>query len=394
VTLALKTQLPNALADADVDFAAQIEQHATAIDDLQVRTIETVLKIGEHLDQVHKLLAGVGRDGAFAPWVRERCRFSTRTAYSYLGAYRTFGNKCEIVSHFSQRALYLLSSDGCPEAATEEAITRAEQGGQISFDVARELKVKHSGRDLHDDPLDDEAKPKKNEPTKPEGTLQGVGVIHAHEAINCLMRMPKRDALKKRGFQIVTDWIKDNSADTPARPHLKTYQGRGVVEWYTPIEWVDRARDVMGRIDLDPASCAQANEVVQAKLFYTLDDDALAHDWQGNVFLNPPYAAGVIDQFVDKLIRHYVAGDVRQAVLLTNNNTDAQWWHKAARTSKAICFTEGRIAFYSPAGEAASPTNGSTIFYFGPEVDRFAGIFGNKGLVVRPGGVGAAEVAA
>jgi ParB-like nuclease family protein len=40
--------------------------------------------------------------------------------------------------------------------------------------------------------------------------LQGVGVFRAHEAINSLKRIPKNDALRKRGFQIVTDWIRHN----------------------------------------------------------------------------------------------------------------------------------------------------------------------------------------
>ncbi len=39
---------------------------------------------------------------------------------------------------------------------------------------------------------------------------KGVGVDRANEAINCLIRIPKNDALRKRGFQIVTDWIKAN----------------------------------------------------------------------------------------------------------------------------------------------------------------------------------------
>jgi ParB-like chromosome segregation protein Spo0J len=43
-----------------------------------------------------------------------------------------------------------------------------------------------------------------------EGVDNGVGVSRAHEAINCLRRIPKNDRLRKRGFQIVTDWIKHN----------------------------------------------------------------------------------------------------------------------------------------------------------------------------------------
>lgn len=45
---------------------------------------------------------------------------------------------------------------------------------------------------------------------KPEGEMQGKGVMLANEAINCLIRIPKNDPLRKRGFQIVTDWIKAN----------------------------------------------------------------------------------------------------------------------------------------------------------------------------------------
>jgi len=36
----------------------------------------------------------------------------------------------------------------------------------------------------------------------------GKGVILANEAINCLIRIPKNDPLRERGFQIVMDWIK------------------------------------------------------------------------------------------------------------------------------------------------------------------------------------------
>ena len=40
--------------------------------------------------------------------------------------------------------------------------------------------------------------------------IKGVGVIRANEAINSLSRIPKNDQLRKRGFQIVTDWIRAN----------------------------------------------------------------------------------------------------------------------------------------------------------------------------------------
>jgi hypothetical protein len=51
---------------------------------------------------------------------------------------------------------------------------------------------------------------KEPEEESPAGELRGVGVLRANEAINCLTRIPKNDALRKRGFQIVTDWIRKN----------------------------------------------------------------------------------------------------------------------------------------------------------------------------------------
>lgn len=44
----------------------------------------------------------------------------------------------------------------------------------------------------------------------PAGQSIGKGVRYANEAIDCLKRIPKNDALRKRGFQIVTDWIRHN----------------------------------------------------------------------------------------------------------------------------------------------------------------------------------------
>jgi DNA N-6-adenine-methyltransferase (Dam) len=73
-------------------------------------------------------------------------------------------------------------------------------------------------------------------------------------------------------------------------------------EWFTPIEYVDRVRDVLGEIDLDPASHALAQKIIRAARFFTREDDGLTKDWSGRVWLNPPYAQPLIGQFVDKLV--------------------------------------------------------------------------------------------
>jgi len=61
------------------------------------------------------------------------------------------------------------------------------------------------------------AKCKEPKVAQPAGAdevkLRGVGVSRAHEALNCLMRIPKNDPLRERGFQVVADWIDQNHDD-------------------------------------------------------------------------------------------------------------------------------------------------------------------------------------
>ncbi len=52
--------------------------------------------------------------------------------------------------------------------------------------------------------------PREPEPEPEPGQVRGIGVIQGNLAIDNLKRIPKNDALRKRGFQLVTDWIRIN----------------------------------------------------------------------------------------------------------------------------------------------------------------------------------------
>jgi phage N-6-adenine-methyltransferase len=155
----------------------------------------------------------------------------------------------------------------------------------------------------------------------------------------------------------------------------------GEVEWYTPPDVVEDAREVMGAIDLDPASNDTAQQVVRAGTYYTAETDGLAREWRGRVFCNPPYKDGLIDKFVAKLVEEHKAGNVPEAVLLVHSRTDTAWFHEAARAAAAICFTRGRVPFQRPDGSGDAPPIGSVFVYFGDAPERFVAIFGARGLV-------------
>ena len=181
-------------------------------------------------------------------------------------------------------------------------------------------------------------------------------------------------------------WRTDNQEereepqDAPAHNHRA--QGTGENEWYTPEGYIQAAREVMGDIDLDPASSEIANQTVQAARIHTIQDDGLAVEWGGRVWLNPPYAQPFIMHFMGKLVEEVTSGNVESAIALTHNYTDTAWFHTAASAASAICFTRGRIGFLSPTGQKAAPTQGQAFFYYGPNVKGFTAAFGRFGLVM------------
>ncbi len=189
-------------------------------------------------------------------------------------------------------------------------------------------------------------------------------------------------------------------------------------EWYTPAPFVEAAREVMGAIDLDPASHAEANLTIKAARFFTEDDDGLAQPWRGRVFLNPPgkKGEGLVPKFWMKLVESYGLIDdgqrVTQAIwigysleqLQTLQNTRVK-----TPLSFALCVPRQRIAFIEneakriarlaaidaenvirrDKGEklkrrsekADGPSHANYISYLGPNSGRFRAVFSVFGQV-------------
>jgi len=154
----------------------------------------------------------------------------------------------------------------------------------------------------------------------------------------------------------------------------------GSDEWYTPAPYVESVRTVMGGIDLDPASSDDAQRVVMAKEYYTPDDNGLAQDWHGKVYLNPPYSMPAVAQFTKQVIEKYKAGEIEEAIVLVNNATDTTWFHRLLEYP--VCFTKGRVRFWSVDGPDLGARQGQAVFYLGDNVDAFAGEFSKYGVVL------------
>lgn len=150
-------------------------------------------------------------------------------------------------------------------------------------------------------------------------------------------------------------------------------------EWYTPPQYIESARSVMGSIDLDPASNDFANETVKAGAYYTETDNGLEKEWFGNVWLNPPYSASLVQLFADKVAN----SDFEQAIVLVNNATETAWFRKLIEKASAIIFTTGRIKYRKRDGEHGSPLQGQAFLYFGENVEAFLSEFRTYGWGCR-----------
>lgn len=170
-------------------------------------------------------------------------------------------------------------------------------------------------------------------------------------------------------------------AETPTEtPTAHVRHNSGAVDWYTPADFVEAARNVMGGIDLDPASCDEANEVVKATTIYTVDDDGLTKDWTGRVWMNPPYSS--VDRFCEKLVASLP--EIVAAIVLTNNATETAWWQCLCDHAAAIAFPKGRIRFWrKDQGVAGAPLQGQTICYVGDTPHEFMSEFSRFGMVLR-----------
>ena len=164
-------------------------------------------------------------------------------------------------------------------------------------------------------------------------------------------------------------------------------------EWYTRPKYIEAARAVMGSIELDPASCAAANEIVKAERYFTQEQNGLLQEWKAKTcWLNPPYGRSAkmqglhqssIKLFVDKCIDAYQRGDILQAIILATTEVNAKWFYPLWQFP--ICIPDHRVNFIVPLQQKNkySQMFGTCFVYLGGNKQQFAEVFSQFGCIVH-----------
>lgn len=209
-------------------------------------------------------------------------------------------------------------------------------------------------------------------------------------------------AVRKRASNLRQQGIplkKYKTSGEPKEPGKK--MGLAVVHeyedpnWQTPDWIVDVARELLGEIDLDPASDEEANGRISADRFFAEEDDGLKQRWDtdgypSRVFLNPP--GRQVLEFWDKLVTEWNANRVMSAFWVGFNVDHLRWLSTRPQHPLGFywCMPRSRVKFLKPNGtEGKSRPSCANYLVWLPDEDcnenwaRFCEVMGKHGRCVR-----------
>jgi hypothetical protein len=217
--------------------------------------------------------------------------------------------------------------------------------------------------------------------------LKASEVSEAREAIARgwqIARLERKIAILQRDLDKIERAAAVHGLPLPKISNFEALTQSQTNEWYTQPIYIDLARQVLGDIDLDPASNARAQTWIQAKAFYTKDDDGFSKPWLGRMWLNPPYGKKKpkATDWMLRAIAEYDARRVTAAVLLVRGDSGGI---KALQRRFPCCEPFDRIAFIDANGQAqTNPPPGYRFFYLGNEILTFKDVFSSIGVIVTP----------
>lgn len=188
---------------------------------------------------------------------------------------------------------------------------------------------------------------------------------YIREASKLKDKAPEKFEQVKRGEITLSSVKKDLKNNISVSDHNNSSKD----EWYTPEYIIESAKLVMGKIDLDPASSAKANETVKAEFYMSKEKGGLDKTWFGNIWLNPPFSQPVLYQFIKALIDK--RNEYNQAMVLVNMSTEIVALHEMLAICSVVCLFKGRVKFFNPDGNTGEPMRGVMILYFGDKINPF-----------------------
>jgi hypothetical protein len=337
----------------DSETRIVVQQRTTEIKALMKRAASDIIEIGQKLIEVKARLG----HGHFGGWLESEFEWHRNTANNFMRVAEKFTNFVNL-DGFAPSALYLLAAPSTPETARNEAIERAEAGEAITHQAAREIADRH--KSLTEEPL-----------TPYE---QGIAEVYERQIVEA--EYDPRETQRRQQIQIITGSSESN-------------------EWYTPAHVIELARDVLGGIDLDPASSTEANETVKALSYCTIEEDGYSQPWGDTenptrVWLNPPYGKEDGERETNamrwsrKLISEYNAGRVDSAILLVKAALGYEWFEQLWY-DYPTCLLRKRLSFVRPDGSGDGQAKHATaLIYLGKDVDHFRSAFRSIGRVILP----------
>jgi phage N-6-adenine-methyltransferase len=145
--------------------------------------------------------------------------------------------------------------------------------------------------------------------------------------------------------------------------------------WSTPLHVIEDGCRVIGSYGFDPCSSDYANQFVQAAHYFAPADDSLWQTWPRvrSIWMNPLYSEPW--PWVEKLITHYKAGRVEEALILLHTRSMSNGWfidyvkQYPHSTMKRLHFHHEYLT------QKHSAPDGSVIVYIGNDAQRFKEVF-------------------
>jgi predicted DNA-binding transcriptional regulator AlpA len=141
-----------------------------------------------------------------------------------------------------------------------------------------------------------------------------------------------------------------------SRTRLAVHYSSRNAEHYTPQRVIDGFRALWDTLHLDPCAETPAPgraQTIPAQVHFRQEDDGLAHEWWGNVFVNPPYGRQ-IKAWVEKAQHEITRAQVKSIAMLLPARTDTAWFQALQAWPRV--FFHGRLTFGGNSDPAPFPS--------------------------------------